>query len=75
LTSFGLLLKTITSPLNINYKHLNTKEMKQYILETFAILLGILLISLTSYLFGFETTTITALGFIMGKLLINDINK
>jgi hypothetical protein len=49
--------------------------MKQYILETFAILLGILLISLTSYLFGFETTTITALGFIMGKLLINDINK
>jgi len=61
--------------LNTNYKHLNTKKMKQYILETFAILLGILLISLTSYLFGFETTTITALGFIMGKLLINDINK
>lgn len=49
--------------------------MKQYFSFLVAVLLGILLITTTMYLFGFEATTIGAFSFIFGKLLINDVYK
>ena len=49
--------------------------MKQYLYFLVAVLLGILLITTTMYLFGFESATVGAFSFIFGKLLFNDVFK
>jgi hypothetical protein len=49
--------------------------MKDILIYIFAILLGLLIIMTASVLFGSEEAIITTIGFILGKLLLNDIKK
>lgn len=48
------------------------KDLSIYIL---AILLGLLVIMTACTLFGSEAAIVTSIGFILGKLLLNDISK
>jgi hypothetical protein len=49
--------------------------MKNILIYIFAILLGLFIVTYCTYLFGFEETIITASGFILGKLLLNDLKN
>lgn len=49
--------------------------MKKLVLYTIATLLGAAIVLLSTWLFGFDSTVVYALGFIIGKLLLHDLKS
>ncbi len=49
--------------------------MNDILIYALAILLGLLIIMVACVLFGTENAIVTTVGFILGKLLLNDLKK
>ncbi len=52
-----------------------SQSVKELLIHVLAMILGVLIVTLCVYLYGYQTTLVTGIGFVIGKMLLIDLKK